>query len=98
MAKNPSDLPSGDQKGRVAPSVLARDLALRSSRERTQSEFRPSETPTNASRLPSGENAIGPASRTKAALSGGRIEDRTIGAGCSPLFVEKSSAPAPNAA
>src|ERR1700682_4275862 len=56
-AKKPRDCPSGDQNGKLAPSVPGRGLADREARGRIQSCVLPSSEADSATRLPSGEIA-----------------------------------------
>src|SRR5271170_4950803 len=74
-AKKPTDRLSGDQKGKVAPSVLASMCASGAFKGRTQIMFLPSEpAATRAIDVPSGDKTGGPANsptRIRAAFAGG---------------------------
>src|SRR5687768_4924654 len=80
-AKNPTNRLSGDQKGFEAPSVPASGRAEAPESGWTHSKLVPEEVATNATRRPSGDNAIGPNSNAKLDFSGGRSEDRMIRGG-----------------
>ena len=69
-AKKPSVRPSGDQNGKLAPSVPATERAEEESSERTQIVVVPSIEAGNATDLPSGEIAV---QLPSSAFSGGRI-------------------------
>src|SRR6478672_6582896 len=70
--KKPSVRPSGDQNGKVAPSVPATECAEEESRERTQIVVVPSIEAGNATDLPSGDIAV---QLPSSAFSGGTIEN-----------------------
>ncbi len=72
-AKKPIDLPSGDQKGNVAPSVPATIRGSASSRRRTHTPAIDSaSTPTNATERPSADSA---SVSTTLTLSGAARQD-----------------------
>jgi len=82
-AKNPSDWPSADQNGKVAPSVPGIGSALSFERGRTQIWALPLESSaTKAILAPSGESAIAPPPspmRSKVVPSGGKTKERLEG-------------------
>src|SRR5215467_13144263 len=60
LIKKPMDLPSGDQKGRIAPSVPASGRLDLPSSDRTQRPLLGPEVTAYATILPSGDNAPTP--------------------------------------
>src|SRR5262245_44058383 len=81
LAKNPIDLPSGDQNGCDAPSVPGSGCAEKPSSARIHNRLWPSASvATKAIRLPSADNAKGLASlveERKLEPSGGDMENLT---------------------
>src|ERR1700720_1364750 len=60
LAKNPSERPSGDQKGKYAPSVPGSSIASSLPSGFNHNVLLPSRLATNTIRVPSGESAGGP--------------------------------------
>src|SRR6266567_5845373 len=83
-AKKPRDRLSGDQKGKVAPSVSASGCASGAFMGRTQIVCLPSDPiATKTMAPPSGDNTGGPAkspTRARLAFAGGLMDARTAGA------------------
>src|ERR1700722_7685622 len=79
-AKKPMDLPSGDQKGNLPPSVPGSGFAVALSKGRRNSSCFPSTIPAKTRLLPSREMAGAPAwspSVTRVTLGGSTITERT---------------------
>ena len=97
-AKKPTDRPSGDQNGKVAPSVPFSACAVVAARDRTQSRDTPSSEATNTIRRPSGESANDPGSSVVGVLISVRVSGGAGGISRRCRSASTASATIPSAA